>query len=89
MNPLSMTRREWIAAGSVIAGAAALPRPVHSKPSPDGFTYCLNMSTIRGHKLPLEEEIDLAGKARNNANLFLIELKVRGSDSSPSAQDFS
>ncbi|HIG31638.1 MAG TPA: sugar phosphate isomerase/epimerase [Verrucomicrobiales bacterium] len=34
----------------------------HEKPT-EGFRYCLNTSTIRGQKLPLDEEIDLIAAA--------------------------
>ena len=34
-----------------------------AKSDPSKFRYCLNTSTIRGQKLPLDQEIDLAAKA--------------------------
>jgi sugar phosphate isomerase/epimerase len=40
-------------------GQAAAPPP----PSKSPFTMCLNTSTIRGQKLPLPQEVDLAAKA--------------------------
>ena len=33
------------------------------KPSPTKVRYCLNMSTVRGHKLSVPEQIDLAASA--------------------------
>src|SRR5258706_1732326 len=68
--PPSPTRREVLAA----AGAAALATlAVHAQEAPvpktqnaaaaaEPFGYSLNTSTLRGHNLPLTEEIDLAAK---------------------------
>ena len=58
-----VSRRGFIAAG-VAAGVVA----AHSKEAdaakgdPSKFRYCLNTSTIRGQKLTLDKEIDLAAK---------------------------
>lgn len=64
-GPLS--RREWIAATSVAAGAAitaASPlRGADRAPTgKSGFKYSLNTSTIKGQKLGLANEIKLAAK---------------------------
>ncbi|WP_153797998.1 sugar phosphate isomerase/epimerase family protein [Foetidibacter luteolus] len=55
----------------VLGGAAAgalLPRVsraaiTHTPVAKDGFTYCLNMATIRGHKLGFAKELETASKA--------------------------
>jgi 2-keto-myo-inositol isomerase len=71
-----MTRRELLAQTGVAAmGAAAFAttttqasaadQPARAKNEP--FGYCLNTSTIRGQKLPLVEEIEIAAKAGYNA----------------------
>ena len=45
--------------GSTKAEAAEQP----ARPKNEPFGYCLNTSTIRGQKLPLVEEIEIAAKA--------------------------
>lgn len=55
-----------LAAGAAVLGgkpegAAAAPRKRRSKEEP--FGYCLNTSTLSGHKLPLPELVDVAAKA--------------------------
>jgi sugar phosphate isomerase/epimerase len=55
-----------IAAGAAVLGgvpglAQAAPRKRRSKEEP--FGYCLNTSTLSGHKLPLPELVDVAAKA--------------------------
>src|SRR5687768_12381592 len=67
--PKSLTRRQMLAAG----GAAALAGGVTSriargqqapevKSPADAFVYCLNTSTVRGQKLPLVDELEIAAK---------------------------
>ncbi len=46
--------------GNVPAPFAA---PVAGRPANEPFGYCLNMSTVRGHKLPITAEVDLAADA--------------------------
>lgn len=56
------TRRELLLAA---AGVAAL-RPASCQASsaePSPFRFCLNMGTIRGLKLPVPEQVDVAAKA--------------------------
>jgi len=53
----------WMSAG--IAHAAPAPASIRSPSEP--FGYCLNTSTIRGQKLSLPEEIELAAKAGYHA----------------------
>lgn len=45
------------------AGTAAAADPKASRPENEPFGYCLNLSTIRGQKLSLVEEIEIAAKA--------------------------
>ncbi|SDL51989.1 sugar phosphate isomerase/epimerase family protein [Siphonobacter aquaeclarae] len=56
------TRREALKNLLVVAGAAVLPIPALALPS-GSFTYCLNMSTLRGHKLGFRKELETASKA--------------------------
>jgi 2-keto-myo-inositol isomerase len=61
----SLSRRGFLAtslaAGSLAATTTAVNAATRSDPS--RFRYCLNTSTIRGQKIPLDQEIDLAAKA--------------------------
>ena len=69
-----LSRRQWITRSAAGLGAGALAAtsvatPDDDKPTqPKGqpFRYCLNTGTIRGHKLPLEEEIEVTAKAGYN-----------------------
>src|SRR5436190_11307556 len=70
-QPLKMSddlsRRDWLkttglAASSIYLGSA-MPAAAAPSSSPYGpFRFCLNTSTIRGQKLPLEQEIEIAGR---------------------------
>lgn len=67
MHP-NLSRRDFLTTAATLAstGAAACPAAADEKPDrPDSepFGYCLNTSTIRGQKLPLVEEIEIAAKA--------------------------
>jgi 2-keto-myo-inositol isomerase len=59
-----MNRRQVLAGLSAAAGAAALPDAAVAVPAKPAapFTYCLNMSTLRGHKLGFLKEIEVASK---------------------------
>ncbi|GAB3687375.1 sugar phosphate isomerase/epimerase [Spirosoma flavus] len=62
----SVTRRQALTALTVTAGASltstsALPSANPTAAAP--FTLCLNMSTIRGHKLGFVKELEVASKA--------------------------
>ncbi len=46
-------------AGAAQDSSATLPQPTFA----NGFRYCLNTSTIRGQKLGIEKEVDVAGNA--------------------------
>ena len=66
MRP-AFSRRSFIAALAATGGAAALPGVTCAqtpKMSPvDSFRFALNTATLRGYKLPLAEQIDLAAQA--------------------------
>lgn len=59
----SLTRRQTLTALTASVGASVLPKSAQSAPAPSPFTLCLNMSTIRGHKLGLVKELETASKA--------------------------
>jgi 2-keto-myo-inositol isomerase len=61
---MNLNRRTALA---TLAGASLLPLTTQAKPPAEPFKYCLNTATIRGQKLTLEQEIDVAGKAGYNA----------------------
>ncbi|TWT32898.1 sugar phosphate isomerase/epimerase family protein [Blastopirellula retiformator] len=50
-------------AGVWLGGAASSRAAETPKADKHGIRYCLNMSTIRGQKLPLDQEIEIAAKA--------------------------
>jgi len=63
-----VTRRDWLAAAAMgLAGATlaseseAVTKMTKSNPSP--FRVCLNTSTIRGQKLPVDKQIEVAAQA--------------------------
>lgn len=60
--PEPFTRRQTLAALSATAGAAVLPKATQAAPKAP-FTYCLNLSTIRGQKLGFVKEIEVAAQA--------------------------
>lgn len=58
--------------GSMVAGAAATMAARATEAAPnvsarDPFKYCLNTSTIRGQKLPIDVEVELAARAGYDA----------------------
>jgi sugar phosphate isomerase/epimerase len=74
MNTDKLSRREALVGGGLLAGAAVLgewralaaappgaPGPVPLTPAP--FRYCLNTATLRGQKLGIVKEIEVAAKA--------------------------
>ena len=63
MSQPSVTRRQTLATLAATVGASVLPEPARSAPAPSPFTLCLNMSTIRGHKLGFVKELETASKA--------------------------
>jgi sugar phosphate isomerase/epimerase len=71
-----LTRRGWLAAAPAVAcvGASLAPTAVAknagaqgSRPPDEPFGYCLNTSTVRGQKLTLTQEAELAAKAGYHA----------------------
>lgn len=65
---MQTSRRTWLSAVSTAAVATTLPAlNAATRPPTEPFKYCLNTATIRGQKLSLEQEIDIAGKAGYNA----------------------
>lgn len=63
MSLFALTRRQTLAALTANVGASVLPESAQSAPKPSPFTLCLNMSTIRGHKLGFVNELETASKA--------------------------
>src|SRR5664279_3335642 len=74
MNTDKLSRREALAGGGLLVGAAVLgewralaaappgaPGPAPLTPAP--FRYCLNTATLRGQKLGIVKEIEVAAKA--------------------------
>jgi 2-keto-myo-inositol isomerase len=69
----ALTRRGWLAVSAGVTAialsdqglSAAQPQPNAAPAVPPGgrFRYCLNMATIRGQKLSLPEQIDVAADA--------------------------
>ena len=66
-----LSRREMLARSGACLGASAAAvgccAPAAAKPAEESgtkpFGYCLNIATIRGHKLPLDEEVEIAAEA--------------------------
>jgi sugar phosphate isomerase/epimerase len=66
--PDKATRRAMLGQSITAAASAALaaqPAPAQSvdRPDPEPFGYCFNTSTIRGQKLPLVKELEIAARA--------------------------
>jgi len=77
---LSMSRRQMLAVGvsgvavvglSKSSGAESAAKAVGRSPAP--FRFCLNTGTLLGHKLKLEQEIEIAAKAGYEAVELWIE----------------
>ena len=63
---MNLSRRRLLQTGAAATGAlltAGLPIASAAPADAKRFRFCLNTSTIRGQKLPIEQEIELAGKA--------------------------
>src|SRR4028119_2109897 len=62
-----MNRREMLHVLGTLTGVALLPGKdlpgEGAKLAAKPFTYCLNMATIRGHKLGFVKELEVASKA--------------------------
>ena len=63
MSQSSVTRRQTLAALTATVGASIFPESAQSAPKPSPFTLCLNMSTLRGHKLGFVKELETVSKA--------------------------
>jgi 2-keto-myo-inositol isomerase len=68
MTELSASRRNALKVLGASVGMSLLPGSVGAEPKPrqapkSGFIYCLNMSTIKGHKLGFVKELEVASKA--------------------------
>lgn len=62
----SVSRRQTLAALTATVGATLAPKSSEALAAPTAqspFTLCLNMSTIRGHKLGFVKELEVASKA--------------------------
>src|SRR5437899_2778786 len=77
MNKHNLSRREALSRSGVLVAAAAVAGEklafsgALANPSPQtserAFLYCLNTATIRGQKLGITKEIEVAGKAGYDA----------------------
>lgn len=64
MSASSFTRRDSLKMLGASVGMSLLPEMAQAKPAPQAaFTYCLNLSTIRGQKLGFVKELEVAAKA--------------------------
>ncbi|QJW88208.1 TIM barrel protein [Spirosoma taeanense] len=71
MSEFNLNRRQTLAALTASVGASLFPSSPASATTPSAvsaadpapFTLCLNMSTIRGHKLGFVKELETASKA--------------------------
>lgn len=60
---MTTTRRQALAAIATTASVSLLPESSHALVKSPAFIPCLNMSTIRGHKLGFVKELEIASKA--------------------------
>jgi 2-keto-myo-inositol isomerase len=79
MSVPDMTRRQWLVAGGALSAATACGEIASASQKPtaangargatgrEPFGYCLNTSTIRGQKLELRAQIDVAADAGYSA----------------------
>lgn len=64
MSASALNRRDSLKVLSASVGLSLLPTFVAAQPAPTAaFTYCLNLSTIRAHKLGFVKELEIAAKA--------------------------
>lgn len=64
MSEANLNRRHVLKAIGAATGMSLLPQWSKAQPAPKpAFTYCLNMSTIRGQKLGFMKELEVASKA--------------------------
>jgi sugar phosphate isomerase/epimerase len=62
-----MTRRDMLALSTAAVAATAVNPTAKAADSTEPFGYSFNTSTIRGQKVPIDEEVKLAAKAGYNA----------------------
>src|ERR1035441_1571187 len=100
MNAHKLSRREALAGAGLLAGAAVFgERPglaaapaggLNEAPAPS-FRYCLNTATLRGQKLGIVKEIEVAAKAGYDAIepwIAAIEAYVQGGAVKPAGLAF-
>ncbi|MHC4742527.1 MAG: sugar phosphate isomerase/epimerase family protein [Planctomycetota bacterium] len=64
MHQDSISRRNLFSAAGAAVGASVFCGSAKAAAKrPAGFKYCLNTGTIRGQKLPIEREVEVAAKA--------------------------
>jgi len=64
MRPEYLSRRRLLTAAGAVIGSATVVRAAEpAAKRSTNFTYCLNTSTIRGQKLGIEKEIEIAARA--------------------------
>lgn len=77
MSLTNINRRKALQFMGVSAGLAAVTKAEGSIPqvkaAPKAFIYCLNMATIRGHKLGFVKELETASKAGFTAVEFWMD----------------
>ena len=67
---VTFSRRQWMGTAGLVAASSALPAAAAQPAVSDAarsVRYCLNMSTIRGQKLSLPDQVDVAAKAGYDA----------------------
>jgi hypothetical protein len=76
MKSNKLSRREALAGAGLLAGAAvfgeraglaAEPAAPAAQAPAASFRYCLNTATLRGHKLGIVKEVEIAAKAGYDA----------------------
>lgn len=60
---MHLSRRDLLAVSTAAVATATLPNPAGAADPAEPFGYCLNTSTIRGQKVPVDEEARLAARA--------------------------
>jgi sugar phosphate isomerase/epimerase len=81
---MSLSRRDVLAMSTAAVAASALPSRSAAAETAEPFGYSFNTSTIRGQKVPVEEEARMAAKAGYNAfepwMAELLDYRKRGAD---------
>ena len=70
MHDRHLSRRDFVAAAGLAVGTSIMSKQGGARAAADRkepFRYCLNTSTIRGQKLGIEKEIDVAAEAGYDA----------------------